>query len=161
MGVEDPGGSPSSSGQSWPFETPSPLGDPSYVTQLVSLELEMRAAARAVNPSSTVVAETWGLSWWGKDPNFATHLQEFLANVSRLPADMPLSTHGDDNSITDALQATGRDVDAWPFFLIDHEFPAGHTRLYFDWTRNYLQKIRNQGIDDVVAHISHPMEQLP
>lgn len=161
MGVEDPGGSPSSSGQSWPYETPSPLGDPSYVTQLVSLELEMRAAARSVNPLSTVVAETWGLSWWGKGPGYATHLQEFLANVPRLPGDVPLSTNGNDDAVTDALQATGRDVDAWPFFLIDHEFPAGHTRLYFDWTRYYLQKIQNQGIDDVVAHISHPMEQLP
>lgn len=161
MGVEDPGGSPSSSGQSWPYDTPSPLGDPSYVTQLVALELEMRDAARAVNPSSTVVAETWGLHWWGLGPGYNSHLDEFLANEPLLPADVPLSTHGNDNALTDALQATGRDVDAWPFFLIDHEFPAGHTRLYFNWTSNYLQRIESQGIDDVVAHISHPMEQLP
>ena len=161
MGVEDPGGSPSSAGISWAFETPSPLGDPSNVSELVSLELEMLAAAQSVNPSSTVVAETWGLHWWGLSPGYSSHLNEFLGNENRLPASVPLSTHGNDDAVTDALQATGRDVDAWPFFLIDHEFPSGHTRLYFNWTRNYLQQIQNQGIDDVVAHISHPMEQLP
>ena len=161
MGVEDPGGSPSSAGLNWPYETPSPLGDPSYVTQLVSLELAMRAAAQAVNPSSTVVANTWGLQWWGIKPGYPSHISEFLANVPRLPPGVPLSTHGADDSLTDTLQATGREVDAWPFFLIDHEFPTGHTKLHFNWTSSYLQQIKNQGIQKVIAHISHPIEQLP
>ena len=161
MGVEDPGGSPSSANVNWPFETPSPFGDPSNVSELVSLELEMLAAAQSVNPSSTVVANTWGLQWWGLSSGYSSHLDEFLGNVGRLPAGVPLSTHGDDDAITDSLQATGRDVGAWPFFLIDHEFPVGHTKLHFDWTQSYLQKIEAQGIDDVTAMAAHPIEQLP
>jgi hypothetical protein len=161
MGVEDPGGSPSSAGISWPYETPSPLGNPSRVSELVALELAKRTAVQRVNPNARIVAETWGLQWWGLTPGFSSHLNEFLSYVPALPADITLSTNALDDSITNTLQATGRDVNAWPFFLIDHEFPVGHTKLHFNWTRDYLRKIKNQGIDDVVAHISHPMEQLP
>ncbi|BBO31262.1 hypothetical protein [Lacipirellula parvula] len=161
MGGEDPGGSPSSAGINYAFETPSPLGNPSNVSELVSLQIAMRYAARQVNPSASVVAETWGLNWWGTSPGYSSQLAEFLVQQSRLPSDVPLSTHGNDDALTNSLQATGRDVDAWPFFLIDHEFPVGHTKLHFDWTRNYLGKIKAQGIDSVIAHISHPTEQLP
>lgn len=161
MGVEDPGGSPSSAGLPYAYETPSPLGNPSTVAQFASLLLAMRSAAQQVNPSSTVHAAVTGLQWWGKAPGYATQFDQFLALAPALPADIPLSHWGFDAGPIDQLQALGRDVNAWPFYLFDHEFPVGATKLHFAVLQQNLEAIRLQGINEVVPHISHPIEQLP
>lgn len=164
-GVDDPGGCPVCSGISWPYYTPTAQCDPANpvctVADYVDLCQDNRTPIVANNPAGKLVADTWGLAHFGKDPAYATHLDEFLANLPSLATDAALSTHGYDDALTDALQATGRDVRAWPFYLMDHEFTYGLTKIHFDWMKAYLQKIKNQGFATVVTGLDHPVEMLP
>lgn len=164
-GVEDPGGCPICAGISYQFVTStsscSSLNPVCTVSDLVGLQDDLYTAVRQHNPSARVVAQTWGLQWFGRSPGFTTPEQEFISAQSLLPPDVVV-----DNPITtitdaQALVGTGRTLRAWPFFLIDHEFPAGHTRVLFDETRTYVETIRQQNLTSITPHVTHPIEQLP
>jgi hypothetical protein len=164
-GVEDPGGCPVCASLSYPYVTItaqcSAANPVCTVGDLVGLQTALHSAVTAHNPNAKVIAQTWGLQWFGRASGYATHEAEFLATQSSLPSGVILDTPALTTAQITTLQGTGREVRSWPFFLIDHEFPAGNTRLFFNYTRDYLNRIRNAGVTAVTPHVTHPIEQLP
>lgn len=169
FGVEDPGGCPRCSGSGWAGFTPTEECNPEnpVCTQsdLFALMLEGRRLARQHNPDAEIVAQTWAAghgSWWAPDPGHGDTVDNFLRLARDLPETVAIGTHGHELELTERLrEGSGRVLVAWPFYLLDHEFSAGMTRMHFAWTNGYLRRLKESGFRSIVPHVTHPVFLAP
>ena len=169
FGVEDPGGCPRCAGSGWSGFTPTEGCDPEnpVCTQadLFALMLEGRRLAREHNPDAEIVAQTWCAghgSWWAPDPGHGDTVDNFIRLSHGLPETVTVGTHGHEAELTEWLrEGSGRVLVAWPFYLFDHEFSAGMTRMHFAWTNGYLRTLKESGFSSIVPHVTHPIFLAP
>ena len=164
--VDDPGGCAVCSGHGgWRGKVTAEC-DPEHpvctVSDFLALAAAQQEAIRRRHPAAVVVAHTWSLEgWWGKSAAYDTHLDEFIDHIANAPKEIVAATHGLDPEITKQLQLTGRALQAWCFYLFDHEWTYGMTRIHFHWMREYLKTIRQSGLTTTIPHTPFPTMMLP